>query len=61
MVKRSSDEPADKAGERLRQFSEAREPVPEEGSKKESDDCNEEHKDDTKKSNQKPTNKNKKI
>lgn len=31
MIKRSSDEPADKAAERLRQFDEAREPVPAEG------------------------------
>lgn len=28
MIKRSADEPADKAAERLRQFEEAREPVP---------------------------------
>ena len=35
MVKRSSEEPADKAAERLRQWEDAREPVPAEEKKKE--------------------------
>lgn len=63
MVKRSSDEPTDKASERLRQFEEARAPVPDEKSiktnKGKPKQVTKEDKDAAKKSKHKPINKNK--
>ncbi len=59
MVKRSSEEPADKASERLRQWEDARAPVPDNEGEKNKPDKPKEDKAKPKKSKQKTTNKNK--